>query len=224
MQLKSVAHNVHSGRRVVTLHSYDLETFGPDPGHPTVALFDDVALDGRSASVLNELNVHHIADIAALERLAATTTLDGVVAGWRSGLSDVTTRLRLRLIVVSPTLPEALVDAISRGADARWAPNAAEAAGELRLLRSTRPADNVRHRFVKVRVRFAGGEAELRDLSNDGLAFDIADIDVERLLPGRSARRPGAAFAAAASTCAVRARWSVTWPPSRPAVIASAAP
>ena len=49
MQRKSVAYNVHSGRRVVTLHSYDLETFGPDPG-PNVALFDDVALDGPSAS------------------------------------------------------------------------------------------------------------------------------------------------------------------------------
>ena len=185
MQACVVAHNLHTRRLVVTVHSYDLETFS-DPGSPTIALFDEVHFDGRSASVLSELNVHRVSDLAALEALAASTTLDGVVAEWRTGLADLTMRLRTRLIVVAPTLPEGLVDAVNRGIDARWARNAADAAVELRQLRITRPTDNVRHRFLGVGVRFAGGEAQLHDLSNDGLAFDIADADVERLLPGRA--------------------------------------
>ena len=33
----------------------------------------------------------------------------------------------------------------------------------------------MRHRFVGVSVRFDGVQATLHDLSNDGLAFDVAD-------------------------------------------------
>ncbi|HXU73605.1 MAG TPA: PilZ domain-containing protein [Polyangia bacterium] len=181
-----MAHNLHTVRLVVSVHTHDFEAFGPDPNYPTVALLGDVALDGPSATALAELSVHYVADLVALEELAARRPLDCVIAGWRVGLADLTMRLRTRLIVMEPALPDGLVDAISRGIDARWAPTAAAVANELRLLRSTRLPENVRHRFVGVSVRFEGVQARLRDLSNDGLAFEVADIDVDRLLPGRT--------------------------------------
>ena len=187
---------MHTAVRVVTLHLHDVEAFAPDPGGPSVALFDDVPLDGPGASVLSELTVHRVTDFATLEELATKTVLAAVVAAWRSELAEVAMRLGTRLIVVTPTLPEGLLDAISRGVDARWASNIADAAAELRLLRSTRPTDHVRHRFVGVRVRFAGGEAELRDLSNDGIAFDISDAD------------SNGSCLAAARRCGARARRS----------------
>ncbi|MGZ3404988.1 MAG: PilZ domain-containing protein, partial [Polyangia bacterium] len=95
-------------------------------------------------------------------------------------------RIRARLIVVAPELPEPLVDAVGRGVDARWVPDAAGAVAELRRLRLARLADGVRHRFTDVTVRWQGAaeSAQLRNLSNDGFAFEVADTDVERLLPG----------------------------------------
>jgi hypothetical protein len=181
-----VAYIVQTLRAVVALHSFDCEAIGPEPIAPSVAIFNDVVIDARTAGALAEFSVHRVADIAALERLTEHSTMDVVVAVWRSGLTEAASRIRARLIVVAPELPELLVDAVSRGVDARWVRDAAGAVAELRRLRVLRPADGVRHRFADVTVCWNGAAepARLRDLSNDGVAFEVADTDVERLLPG----------------------------------------
>ena len=171
---------------MVAVHRFDLAAFGPEPFAPSVAVVGDVPFDPRSFAALADFRVHRVADAAALEQLTAETTVDAVVAGSSGGLAELTSRLRARLIVIAPELPEPLVEAVGRGADARWAPDAAALVDELLRLRAARRADATRHRLDDVRVHFAASvpAARLRDLSNDGIAFEVAGVDVERLLPG----------------------------------------
>ncbi len=173
-------------RAVVALHRFDLAAFGAEPFAPCVALVGDVPFEPRSFSALADFRVHRVADAAALERVAAETTVDAVVAGSCVGLAELTSRLRARLIVIAPELPEPLVEAVGRGVDARWAADAAALVDELVRMRATRRTDATRHRLDDVRLVWCGDAAPARvhDLSNHGVAFEVADADLERLLPG----------------------------------------
>jgi PilZ domain-containing protein len=166
-----------------------LDSVSSDAPLPVVALFaDDTHVDSDLSRALVGLVVHRVADATALERLLATTQIDALVSSWRDGLAEIALRLRVRLMVVAPTLPDALVDAVGRGLDARWIDELGRLGDELRRLgRGVRPADGVRHRLSDVRVRWPGGQrdAVLADLSNDGIAFEVSEADIEELLPGR---------------------------------------
>ncbi|MCU1283494.1 MAG: hypothetical protein JWM53_7040 [bacterium] len=181
-----MAYNVQSVRAVVALHSFDFEFIGPESGTPHIVLFDDVALDTNAAAALANFVVHRVRDVATLERLAGDTPLEAVVAASCAVVLEVAARLRVRLIVVAPFLPDALVDAAGRGVDARWAPDTRAIVAELGRLRSTRRSEAARHRLDDVRVQWSADAqpGRVRDLSNDGIAFEVADVDLERLLPG----------------------------------------
>ena len=171
---------------MVAIQSIALETFGPDTGAPRIALFDDVLLDARAAGAVAELSVERVADAAALERLCARTTIDAVVAASCDGILEVAARLHVRAIIVSPLLPDALVDAAGRGADARWVADTRALVAELDRLRGARRREDVRHALDDVRVSWGDGRelGRVRNLSNDGIAFEVADVAIDRLLPG----------------------------------------
>jgi len=191
-----VSHRTHDAscalayvvQRVLAVHALSklqFETVPVETGSPRVALFSDVPLDSAAADTLAEAAIHRVADVADLERLIEATTIDVVVAG-SCDLLDTAARLRLAFIVVAPQLPDALVDAAGRGLDARWAPDARALAAELARLRAPRRGDAVRHRFDDVLVHWSadGKPGRVRDLSNEGIAFEVGDVDLERLLPG----------------------------------------
>ena len=171
---------------VVALHAFDLVTAVSEPVGPRVALLDGVPVPPAHFGLLSDFCLLRAANLAALGSLAQRTALDAVVAGWEAGLAELTTRIGARLIVVAAAMPEPLVDAVSRGLDACWVPDISGAIDELKALRATRAPDAIRHSLADIRVRWrdAGEPALLRDLSNHGLAFEVSDVDVERLLPG----------------------------------------
>lgn len=181
-----MAHVVHTMRVVVAIQSLALDPAAHESIIPRVALFRDVALDPHVSLALGAQGVYRIDDLPALERLAAETRLDAVVAVWRAGLHEAASRIGARLIVVAPELPEAVVDAAGRGFDVRWARDADAVVAEVSQLRLARRADAVRHALDDVRLRWSAlaAPSTVRDLSNDGVAFEVADVDVERLLPG----------------------------------------
>ncbi len=181
-----MAYIVQTLLAVVALHSFAVEAIGPDSSAPSIALYEDVAYDPVAAGAVAELTVHRVADTAALERLGADVALDAIVAGSCAGVVDVAARLHVRLIVVAPLLPDALVDAAGRGIDACWAPDSRALIAELGRLRAARRGDAPRHRLTDVRVQWDAASAvgRVRDLSNEGIAFEVADVDLERLLPG----------------------------------------
>jgi hypothetical protein len=173
-------------RAVVALQKANFETIRLELGSPRVALFREVALDAPTATALAECAVHWVADLAELERLSEQTTLDAVVATECGSALDAAARLRVRFIALAPDLPEAVVDAAGRGIDARWVPDLRALVGELGGLRVARRGDGTRHRFEDVRVQWSAdaGAGRVRDLSNVGIAFEVANVDLERLLPG----------------------------------------
>ncbi len=184
----TLAYVVQTVRGVVALHRFDIATIGRETGSACVALVGDVALDVRAFVALADFSVHRVADAAALATLTANTTVDAVVAGSCAGLAELASRIRARLIVLAAELPEALVDAVGRGLDGVWVPDVAALVAELRRLRNPRSAHSVRHKLAGVRVAAPAlaQAARLHDLSNDGMAFEVADSDVERLLPGNA--------------------------------------
>jgi len=181
-----LAHVVQRVRAVVALHQFDIATVGSGPSPIRVAFVGDVALDARGFAALEDFVVHRVRDAVALVQVCDQAPVDVIVAASSVGLTELAARSHARLIVMTPSLPESLVDAVGRGLDAIWVPDVAGLMTELARLRNVRDAQTVRHPLMDVRVTWIGGPepALLRNLSNDGLAFEIADPDIERLLPG----------------------------------------
>jgi len=181
-----VAYIVQSVRAVVAVHKLDFEAIRLEPGSPRVALFHDVVLDPAATGALADAAIHPVATVADLESLSERATVDVVVAGSCGAVLDAAARLRIRVIVVAAELPETLVDAAGRGIDAHWVPDVRSLVAELGRLRAVRRGDATRHRFDDVRVQWSADArpGRVRDLSNDGIAFEVSDADLERLLPG----------------------------------------
>jgi hypothetical protein len=173
-------------RAVVAVHKFDLDSVRLEPGSPRVALFHDVTLDPAAAGALADAAIFPVADLTELARLLERETIDVIVAASHVAVLDTASRSRVRLIVVAPELPEEIVDAAYRGVDAVWVPDLRGLVSELGRLRATRRGDATRHRLDDVRVEWStdAPPGVVRDLSNDGIAFEVGDVDVERLLPG----------------------------------------
>lgn len=171
---------------MVAVRSLDFSDLGPAPLGARIALLDEVPLDARQIGLLSAFNLVRVADVTALAELTETQAVAGILSASMSDVAEVASRARARLIVVTPEMPEAVVDAVSRGRDVCWVPDLEAAIAELRRLRMARRSDSARHAFDDVRVAYSANArpGRLRNLSNDGMAFEVAEADLERLLPG----------------------------------------